>query len=47
MSVVREGLNPEEKIDRAKELIEKKRKQKEEDEERVRKFTLHSQMKMW
>jgi hypothetical protein len=30
-------LNPEEKIERAKELIENKRKQKEEEEEQVRK----------
>jgi hypothetical protein len=38
-------LNPEEKLERAKELIEKKRKQKEQDEEQVRKLMLHPQMK--
>jgi hypothetical protein len=38
-------LSPENKIERAKELIEKKRKQKEEEEEQVKKLILHPQMK--
>jgi hypothetical protein len=39
--VVAEGFIAEEKLERAKELIEKKREQKEQDEEQVRTSMLH------
>jgi hypothetical protein len=44
ISSVTETLKAEEKIERAKQLIEKKRKEKEEEEKQVRIRLLHSQM---
>jgi hypothetical protein len=41
ISAATKELTSEEKIERAKELIEKKRKQKQEEEEEARKLLLH------
>jgi len=44
ISAAKETLNTEDKLERAKELVEKKRKEKEEEEKQVRICVLHSHM---
>jgi hypothetical protein len=44
ISAVKETLSAEEKIERAKLLVEKKRKETEEEERQVRTWVLHSHM---
>lgn len=44
ISDAKETLNAEEKMERAKQLVEKKRKEKEEEERQVRICVLHSRM---
>jgi len=44
ISAVKETLNTEDKLERAKQLVEKKRKEKEEEEKQVRICVLQSHM---